>query len=70
MLQILLGITRYKYQVITRYNSVILGFKTEINRVVLSYTKLYRVIPKMILEPKNGPFEPMIYKNFDARTRV
>ena len=32
------------YQVITRYNSVLLGFKTELNGVVLSYTKLYRVV--------------------------
>ena len=33
------------YQVITRYNSFLFGFKTESNGVVLSYTKLYRIVP-------------------------
>ena len=56
MLQIILGITRY--------NSVLLGFKTELNGVVLSYTELYRVIPKIILEHKNGPIgNHSIYEN-------
>ena len=56
MLQIILGITRY--------NSVLLVFKTGKKWVVLSYTKLselYRVIPKMILEHKYGPISPRIF---------
>ena len=62
MLQIILGITRY--------NSVLLGFKTDKNEVVLSctelsivilsYTELYRDVPKMILENKNGPISYLL----------